>query len=137
MSALFRSPKKGWHSVGGKPEEADLVKDIEETLRKMNLAKFEIQTKLKCNDAIWTPETGLVIASLKVQRNPLRNYYNTQGGMLEQMEYSFVENSAHTLRLNHRTSKLLILFSFALPLPHRSNHVLDDDHTRGCKACAI
>ena len=89
---IVSQPEKGWHSVGGKPEEADLVKDIEETLRKMNLAKFEIPTKVKCDVAIWTPETGLVTASLNVQRNHLRNYYNTQGGLLEQIDYSFVEN---------------------------------------------
>lgn len=83
--AIVSQPEKGWASVGGKPEEAALVKHIGDKLRAMQLARFEIPTKAKVDDTVWTPESGLVTASLKVQRNPLRAHYNAEGGLLEQM----------------------------------------------------
>ena len=43
-------------------------------------------------DSIWTPETGLVTASLKVQRKPLRDRYNAPGGLLDLMGYRFPES---------------------------------------------
>lgn len=88
--AIVSQPERGWTSVGGKPEsEEALVKDMETTLRKLGLAKFEIPSKVKLDDNIWTPESGLVTASLKLQRNPLRDHYNAAGGLLEQMGYKF------------------------------------------------
>lgn len=39
------------------------------------------------DDEIWTPETGLVTASLKVARNPLREFYNET--LLKDMDYQF------------------------------------------------
>jgi len=87
---VVSQPEKGWGSVGGKPDEETLVKDIAATLKKMKFAKFEIPTKAKvCDGEPWTPESGLVTASLKVQRNPLRNHYNGEGGLLAQMDYRF------------------------------------------------
>jgi len=86
---IVSQPEKGWASVGGKPEEAELTKQIFAKMKEVGLQTFEIPTKVKVTDDIWTPETGLVTASLKVQRNPLRNHYNGPGGLLEAMDYSF------------------------------------------------
>jgi long-chain acyl-CoA synthetase len=86
---IVSQPEKGWQSVGGKPDEADLVKAIDQSLRGQKLARFEIPTKVKLDDSIWTPENGLVTASMKVQRNPLRAHYNEAGGLLSQMGYTF------------------------------------------------
>jgi len=87
--AIVSQPERGWGTVGGKPEEAELAPAVDKALRKQGLARFEIPTKVKVTDEIWTPETGLVTASLKLQRNPLRNHYNEPGGLLEQMDYRF------------------------------------------------
>lgn len=86
---VVSQPEKGWNSVGGKPDEAELVKAIAAELKKQKMAKFEVPTKCKVDDAIWTPETGLVTASLKVNRNGLREHYNEEGGILTQMDYNF------------------------------------------------
>jgi long-chain acyl-CoA synthetase len=86
---VVSQPEKGWSSVGGRPEVESLEKAISEKLRSMGLARFEIPAKVQVDDAIWTPESGLVTASLKVQRNPLRTHYNQIGGLLEQMNYRF------------------------------------------------
>jgi len=87
--AVVSQPERGWASVGGKPEEDKLLKDIAETMKGLGLAKFEIPAKVKVDDAVWTPESGLVTASLKLQRNPLREHYNQPGGILEQLNYNF------------------------------------------------
>jgi len=87
--AVVSQPERGWDSVGGKPEEEALVKAIAEKLRSVGFARFEIPTKVAVDDTVWTPETGLVTSSLKVQRNPLRRHYNGTGGILEQMDYKF------------------------------------------------
>ncbi|CAE8607106.1 unnamed protein product [Polarella glacialis] len=79
------------HLVGGRPDETALLKSLSEKLKEMGLAKFEIPGKVKVDDTMWTPETGLVTASLKVQRNPLREHYNKPGGPLDQMSYRFPE----------------------------------------------
>lgn len=89
---IVSQTERGWASVGGKPEsEEQLLLDIEKSLRGQGLARFEIPTKVKVDDAVWLPEHGLVTASLKVQRNPLRTFYNKPGGLLAQMDYSFAE----------------------------------------------
>lgn len=88
--AIVSCPERGWASVGGKPEEAELPAAIEKSLKTQGLARFEIPTKVKVTDDVWTPETGLVTASLKLQRNPLRTYYNEPGGLLDQMGYRFL-----------------------------------------------
>lgn len=75
--------------MGGKPEEAQLLKDIDSKLKELGHPRFEIPTKVKLDDTVWTPESGLVTASMKLQRNPLREYYNVSGGLLAQMGYSF------------------------------------------------
>jgi len=87
--AIVSQPERGWASVGGKPDEDKLVQDIASSLRSQGCAKFEIPTKVKVDDTIWTPDSGLVTASLKVQRNPIRNHYNGSGGLLAQMDYTF------------------------------------------------
>jgi len=84
-------PEKGWESVGGRPQEAVLVAEIESKMKELGLARFEIPTKVKVDDEIWTPESGLVTASFKVQRNTLRQFYNKPGGLLDQMGYRFPE----------------------------------------------
>jgi len=90
--AIVSQPERGWASVGGKPEEANLVTEIDKKLRSLGLARFEIPTKVKIDDSVWTPESGLVTASQKVQRNPLRNKYNEPNGLLAQMDYRFPES---------------------------------------------
>jgi len=90
--AIISQPERGWASVGGKPEDEPLVKEIEKVLKNLGLARFEIPTKVKVDDSIWTPESGLVTASLKLQRNPLRDHYNAPGGLLEEMGYTFPAN---------------------------------------------
>lgn len=89
--AIVSQPEKGWESVGGKPVEATLVSEIASKLKELGLARFEIPTKVKVDDTIWTPESGLVTASFKVQRNTLRKTYNAPGGLLDQMGYRFPE----------------------------------------------
>lgn len=86
---IVSCPEKGWASVGGKPDEGELVKAIENSLRTQKLARFEIPTKVKVDDLVWTPENGLTTASMKIQRNPLRTHYNGPGGLLAQMGYEF------------------------------------------------
>jgi len=86
---IVSQPERGWASVGGKPEEATLVKEIAESLRAQGLVKFEIPTKVKVDETVWTADSGLVTASMKVQRNPIRSHYNGVGGLLEQMDYKF------------------------------------------------
>jgi long-subunit acyl-CoA synthetase (AMP-forming) len=66
----------------------DLLKNIKETM-KGKLSTFEIPTKVELDDTIWTPETGLVTASMKIQRNEIRKFYNKPGGLLEKMQYKF------------------------------------------------
>jgi len=87
--AIVSQPERGWGSVGGKPVEEDLVAAVAKTLRGQGLAKFEIPTKIKVDETIWTPESGLVTASMKLQRNPLREHYNGADGALKQMDYVF------------------------------------------------
>merc|ERR1712048_92524 len=48
---------------------------------------FAKSDKDHCVTVVSQPETGLVTASFKVQRNPLRSYYNEKGGLLDQMDY--------------------------------------------------
>jgi len=86
---IISQPERGWASVGGKPDEAALPGLIGKTLKAMGLARFEIPTKVMIDDLIWTAEIGLVTASMKVQRNPLRSHYNAQGGLLDKMGYRF------------------------------------------------
>jgi long-chain acyl-CoA synthetase len=88
---IVSQPEKGWESVGGRPQEAVLVAEIESKMKELGLARFEIPTKVKVDDEIWTPESGLVTASFKVQRNTLRQFYNKPGGLLDQMGYRFPE----------------------------------------------
>eukprot|EP00440_Ansanella_granifera_P010633 gb/GFBE01011539.1/.p1 GENE.gb/GFBE01011539.1/~~gb/GFBE01011539.1/.p1 ORF type:complete len:732 (+),score=136.08 gb/GFBE01011539.1/:1-2196(+) len=87
--AVVSQPDKGWAFVGGKPQEEFLIKAMFEKLKGSGLQRFEIPTKVKVDDTVWSPENGLVTASLKVQRNPLRAYYNAPGGLLDQMDYRF------------------------------------------------
>jgi len=87
--AIVSQPEKGWASVGGKPDEAALLKAIGESCRAQKLARFETPQQVKLDDMIWTPDNGLTTASLKLQRNPLRTYYNEKGGLLDQMSYLF------------------------------------------------
>eukprot|EP00928_Gymnodinium_smaydae_P088714 TRINITY_DN72777_c0_g1_i1.p1 TRINITY_DN72777_c0_g1~~TRINITY_DN72777_c0_g1_i1.p1 ORF type:complete len:731 (-),score=125.46 TRINITY_DN72777_c0_g1_i1:284-2476(-) len=89
---IVSQPEKGWASVGGKPIEEDLVASIAAVLRKQGLARFEIPTKVRIDDAIWTPESGLVTASLKIQRTAMRKHYNSEGGLLAEMDYGFAES---------------------------------------------
>jgi len=86
---IVSQPEKGWASVGGKPDETELVKKIEESLRSQKLARFEIPTKVKVDEMVWTPENGLTTASMKIQRNPLRTHYNEVTGLLDKMGYRF------------------------------------------------
>merc|ERR1712151_143240 len=89
---IVSQPEKGWAAFGGKPaSELVLAQEIERVLRSQGLARFEIPTKVKLDDELWTPENGLTTASMKVQRNPLREFYNKHGGLLDQMGYRFPE----------------------------------------------
>jgi len=86
---VSQPPNGGWASVGGKPDEAELIKDIKKVLKAQGLATFEIPSQVKVDDEMWTPESGLVTAALKLQRNPLREFYNGEGNLLDQMDYRF------------------------------------------------
>jgi len=86
---IVSQPEKGWESVGGRPVEAGLVAKIAVKMKEVGLQRFEIPTKVAIDDTIWTPETGLVTASMKVQRNALRQFYNLPGGHLDKMGYLF------------------------------------------------
>jgi hypothetical protein len=44
---------------------------------------------VKVDDMIWTPESGLVTASMKTQRTAVRKHYNEPGGLLDLMGYRF------------------------------------------------
>merc|ERR1719215_2394701 len=90
---IVSQPEKGWESVGGKPDEIKLMAEIEKTLKSQGMARFEIPTKAAVDDAIWTPESGLVTASLKLQRAPLRTHYNGAGGLLSKLDYQFNEGN--------------------------------------------
>merc|ERR1711988_1627576 len=62
---IVSQPEKGWAAFGGKPaSEPVLVQEIERVLRSQGLARFEIPTKVKFDDALWTPENGLTTASM-------------------------------------------------------------------------
>jgi len=86
---IVSQPERGWSIVGGKPDEGALIGQIDKTMRELGLVRFEIPTKVRIDEGIWTPESGLVTASLKVQRNALRNHYNSPGGLLDSMGYRF------------------------------------------------
>jgi len=86
---IVSQPEKGWKSVGGRPIEADLVAEIAIKMKEVGLLRFEVPTKVAVDDTIWTPETGLVTASMKLQRNALRQFYNLPGGHLDKMGYLF------------------------------------------------
>ena len=64
---------------------------IKAELARQKLARFEIPGQIRVDDFQWTPETGLVTAAFKVARNPLREHYNSAGGLLESMAYTFPE----------------------------------------------
>jgi len=91
--AIVSQPEKGWASVGGRPDGVALAKFIDQKLQAMGLARFEIPTKIGIDDTVWTPVSGLVTASRKVQRDRLRTYYNGPGGLLEQMEYQLIDET--------------------------------------------
>ena len=89
--AIVSQPEKGWSSVGGRPNEEALLASIASKCKSLGLARFETPTKVAIDDKIWTPETGLVTASMKVQRNAIRKHYNQPGGLLDKMGYRFPE----------------------------------------------
>jgi len=86
---IVSQPEKGWKSVGGRPIEADLVAEIAIKMKEVGLKRFEVPTKVAVDDTIWTPESGLVTVSMKLQRNALREFYNLSGGHLDKMGYRF------------------------------------------------
>jgi len=82
----------GWEAVSGKPDQEQLKKDIKDTLKGMGMPTFEIPTDVRVTDDIWTADSGLVTAALKLQRNPLRQKYNVDDGpdaLLKDMDYQF------------------------------------------------
>jgi long-chain acyl-CoA synthetase len=85
---IVSQPEKGWGG-GAKPVEAAALADIKKVLGGMKgvVAKMEIPTKVKITDDVWTPESGLVTASMKVARNPIRDKYNDT--LLDEMGYKF------------------------------------------------
>eukprot|EP00960_Hanusia_phi_P050976 760527-Hanusia_phi.AAC.4 len=136
--AIVSQPEKGWGSAGGRPEEVVLLAEATKKLKEGGMSRFEIPTKLRVDDTIWTPvseemregggeagegagacyvtceqESGLVTASLKLQRNPLRTFYNQpgsgergerggcthsdEGGLLEQMGCTNIDNTVRPL----------------------------------------
>jgi len=86
---IVSQPEKGWDSLGGKPNEEDLVAAINKSLRAQKLASFEIPNQVRVVDDQWLPTNGLVTAALKLQRIPLREKYNVDGGVLASMGYQF------------------------------------------------
>ena len=94
---IVSQPEKGWGSVGGRPDEAMLLKELTAAMLKLvkaqEMAKFEIPKQCKVVDDQWLPdgEPALVTAALKLKRNELRTFYNAPGGPLDQMGYRFPE----------------------------------------------
>jgi len=85
---IVSQPEGGWKGTKPEGSDEDLAKAISKELLSKNLARFEVPTKVTVVDDIWTPETGLVTAALKVNRNSLRKYY-TDNGVLAAMGYEF------------------------------------------------
>merc|ERR1740121_3537631 len=65
---VVSQPEKGWESVGGRPDETKLLTAIASSLKQQGFARFEIPTKVKVDDLIWTPQASLITPSMKVQR---------------------------------------------------------------------
>jgi len=52
-----------------------ILKEIQIYSSTCRLNKFEIPQKIKLISDIWTPDTGLVTAALKLRRRNIQNYY--------------------------------------------------------------
>jgi len=86
---VVSQPEQGWKGAREQMgSNEDLALAISKELSSKKLAKFEIPTKVTVVDDIWTPETGLVTAALKVNRNNLRSKY-AGNGVLSKMGYEF------------------------------------------------
>jgi len=86
---VVSQPEQGWKGAREQMgSDENLAKAIFKELSSKKLARFEIPTKVTVVDDIWTPETGLVTAALKVNRNNLRKTY-AGNGVLSNMGYEF------------------------------------------------
>ena len=52
-----------------------ILKEVQIYSTTCRLNKFEIPQKIKLISDIWTPDTGLVTAALKLRRRNIQNYY--------------------------------------------------------------
>jgi long-chain acyl-CoA synthetase len=61
-----------------KPDVEALLADFKKIGKENKLAKFEIPTKVFICDEGWTPENDLCTAALKLKRNNLKKFYESQ-----------------------------------------------------------
>ena len=52
-----------------------VLKELVQTGRQQNLAKFELPGAVTLCQELWTPEGGLVTAAFKLKRKPLQHFY--------------------------------------------------------------
>ena len=52
-----------------------VLKELVQTGRHQNLAKFELPGAVTLCQELWTPEGGLVTAAFKLKRKPLQQFY--------------------------------------------------------------
>jgi len=90
--AIVSQPECGWGPVGGRPCEDTLLGAVEQKLRSLGFPRFEIPTKVKVDDLVWSSQNGLLTAAQKIKRHRRRNHYNEHGGLHDAMDYCFPEN---------------------------------------------
>ena len=67
-----------------------LLTEMQKHLRKCGrLAKYEIPQALKLVPEVWTPDTGLVTAALKLKRKSIQDHYQHH---IDEMYSGYEEN---------------------------------------------
>ncbi|KAG5883972.1 hypothetical protein JTB14_007501 [Gonioctena quinquepunctata] len=55
-----------------------VLKEIQNHAKKVNLQKFEVPAVVKLVSDVWTPESGLITASLKLKRRAIQEFYKQE-----------------------------------------------------------
>ncbi|KAG5878700.1 hypothetical protein JTB14_036607 [Gonioctena quinquepunctata] len=55
-----------------------VLEEIQNYAKKVNLQKFEVPAVVKLVSDVWTPESGLVTASLKLKRKAIQDFYKQE-----------------------------------------------------------